>query len=376
VERPKNEELERGSVKYLVHAKLEVNGVVEPSDVVGAIFGQTEGLLGEELELRELLRTGKVGRIKVNITSSQGKTSGTILLPSGLDKMETCLLAGALETVDRIGPCEAKITVERVEDVRASKREFVIKRARELMREVETPETLEIFRNLRESIHQAEITEYAGLPAGPKVESSDSIIVVEGRADVLNLLKAGIENVIAIGGAGIPPAVVELTKRKITTAFLDNDRGGDLILKELLQVAEVEYVARPPPGKSVEELTVKEIYRALRNRVPVAALGREEEVEKNLRKLSEIAAELRGSLKARLLNRSLEVLKEIPVREVKEELPKMEGVWALVVDGVATQELTELAAQRGVEYLICVRKDLARVPPNIRVLTPEEIFRH
>jgi len=203
VERSKNEELERGTIKYLVQARLEVNGVVEPSDVVGAIFGQTEGLLGEELEMRELLRTGKIGRIKVNLSSSQGKTIGTVLLPSGLDKMETCLLAAALETVDRIGPCEAKITVEKIEDVRASKREIVLKRAKELMREVESPETQELFRSLRESLHQAKIVEYAGLPAGPKVATSDSIIIVEGRADVLNLLRAGIENVIATEGASV-----------------------------------------------------------------------------------------------------------------------------------------------------------------------------
>lgn len=375
MERPKNEELERGAIKYLVHAKLEVNGVVEPSDVVGAIFGQTEGLLGEELELRELLRTGKVGRIKVHISSSQGKTSGTVLLPSGLDRMETCLLAAALETIDRIGPCEARITVERIEDVRASKREAMLKRAKELLKEVEAPETQELFRSLRESVHQAEIVEYAGLPAGPKVATSDSLVVVEGRADVLNLLRAGIENVIATGGASIPPAVVDLTKRKITTAFVDSDRGGDLILKELLQVAEIDYVARPPPGKSVEELTAKEIYKALRNRVPASVLGREE-AEETLRRLSEMAAELRGSLKARLLKPSLEVIKEVQVREVKEELQRTDGVWAIVLDGVATDELTELAAQKGVEYLICVKKDLSKTPAGIKVLLPEEIFKH
>jgi DNA primase len=375
VERSRNDELERGTVKYLVHAKLEVNGVVEPSDVVGAIFGQTEGLLGEELEMRELLRTGKIGRIKVNLSSSQGKTTGTILLPSGLDKMETCLLAAALETVDRIGPCEARITVERIEDVRASKREVVIKRAKELLREVESPETQELFRSLRESVHQAKIVEYAGLPAGPKVATSDSIIIVEGRADVLNLLRAGIENVIATEGASVPPAIVDLTKRKTTTVFVDSDRGGDLILKELLQVAEVDYIARPPPGKSVEELTAKEIYRALRNRVPASMFVREE-IEEILKKLCEISTELRGSLKARLLKPSLEVIKEVQVREIKEELPKTEGVWAVVLDGVATDELVECASQGGVEYLICVKKDLSRPPPsNIKVLTPDELFK-
>lgn len=375
MERLRDEELERGAIKYLIHAKLEVNGVVEPSDVVGAIFGQTENLLGEELELRELLRTGKIGRIKVNLNSSHGKTTGTVLLPSGVDKLETCMIAAALETIDRIGPCEARITVEKIEDIRASKREAIIKRARELVNLIESPETQELMRELKESLHQAEICEYAGLPAGPAVKTSDSIILVEGRADVLNLLRAGIQNAIAIGGAGIPPAVIELTKRKITTAFIDNDRGGDLVLREILQVADIDYVARPPPGKSVEELTVKEIYKALRNRVPVSALIKGNAVSETFKRFSEIATELRGTLKARLLNSSFEVLKEVAVREVKEEVQKTPGIWAIVMDGVATEELVTLAAQHGVEYIVCMKKECQRLPTGVKVLTVEELFK-
>ncbi len=374
--RIKNEELERG-IKYLIQASLEVNGVVEPPDVIGAIFGQTEGLLGEELELRELLRTGKVGRIKVNITSEQGKTRGTILLPSSLDKMETCLLAAALESIDRVGPCEAKITVEKIEDVREKKREQIVRRAKELVRIIESPETQEIIRGLRETVQQAEIREYAGLPAGPAVESSDSLIVVEGRADVLNLLRAGIKNVIAIGGAGqIPKPIIELMNKKLTTVFVDNDRGGDLILKELMQVADIDYVARPPQGKSVEELTTKEIYKALRNKVPASTYGKTELIDERMRKLSAEAANLRGTLRAKFFSKSLEQIKEVPVREIKQQLSSTEGVWAIVMDGVATEELVKMAVTRGVELIVCVRKDIPKAPPGVRVLTQEELFKH
>ena len=35
------------SSKYLIRASIRANGVVNKSDVVGAVFGQTEGLLGD-----------------------------------------------------------------------------------------------------------------------------------------------------------------------------------------------------------------------------------------------------------------------------------------------------------------------------------------
>ncbi|HNL87406.1 MAG TPA: DNA primase, partial [Methanoregulaceae archaeon] len=62
------------TTKYLIHLHLEAEGVVEKPDVVGAIFGQTEGLLGEDLDLRDLQRTGRVGRIDVQISSKKGET--------------------------------------------------------------------------------------------------------------------------------------------------------------------------------------------------------------------------------------------------------------------------------------------------------------
>ncbi|MEM4188329.1 MAG: hypothetical protein QXN56_04120, partial [Candidatus Hadarchaeum sp.] len=122
-----------GTTKYLIHAKIEASGVVERPDVVGAIFGQTEGLLGSDLDLRELLKSGRIGRIKVEINSSQGKSTGTITIPSSLDRVETAIIAASLETIDRVGPCEATIKVERIEDVRDIKRKFVVERAKELL---------------------------------------------------------------------------------------------------------------------------------------------------------------------------------------------------------------------------------------------------
>lgn len=112
------------SIKYTVHAKFSAHGSVEKPDVIGALFGQTEGLLGNDLEMRELQKEGKIGRIEVELKSEDGKTTGEIKIPSALDKAETALIGAAIETIDKIGPTEATIEVESIEDVRGGKALF------------------------------------------------------------------------------------------------------------------------------------------------------------------------------------------------------------------------------------------------------------
>ncbi|MEF8773355.1 MAG: DNA primase DnaG [Halobacteriales archaeon] len=258
------------SDKYLIHATVEADGVVERSDVVGAVFGQTEGLLGDELDLRELKESSKVGRINVDVESEDGRSYGELTVASNLDKVETAVLAAGLETIERVGPCHADLTVTGIEDVRAAKRRAVVDRAKDLLAtgfDESVPSTQELLEEVRRSVRVADITEYDGLPAGPNVATSDAIIVVEGRADVIQLLEYGIKNAIAVEGTDVPDGVAELTEERTVTAFLDGDRGGDLILAELAQVGEVDYVAIAPPGESVEELDRQAVMAALRDKV-------------------------------------------------------------------------------------------------------------
>ena len=261
--------------KYMVKAKITADGVVEKPDVVGAIFGQTEGLLGDELDLRDLQKGGKIGRIEVEIDSKKGRTEGYVLIPSGLDQVETSILAASLETIDRIGPCKAKLEVESVEDVRVQRRQKVVERAQSLYKKMTQGSknvSESIVQSVREEVEKGEILTFGEdkLPAGPAIKDSDSIIVVEGRSDVLNLLKYGIKNTIAVQGTNIPKTVQDLSRERTVTVFLDGDRGGDLILKEMLQVADVDFVARAPPGTEVEELTYKQIFKALKYKTPLA----------------------------------------------------------------------------------------------------------
>lgn len=260
------------SAKYIINAQITIEGTVDRPDVIGAIFGQTEGLLGADLELRELQRSGRIGRIEVNTDTKLGKTKGAIIVPSSLDKAETAIVAASLEIIQRIGPCNAQIKVENIEDVRVSKRTFVVDRAKELLKnlmEHVLPDSREIADEVAQSVRVMEVIEYGTdrLPAGPGIQESDEIIIVEGRADVLNLLKHGFKNAIAVNGTSIPPTIIELVKEKVATIFVDGDRGGNLILKELLAVADIDFVTRAPDGKEVEEITNKEIHKALRSRI-------------------------------------------------------------------------------------------------------------
>lgn len=274
------------SIKYTIFAKFTASGPVEKPDTIGAIFGQTEGLLGEELELRELQKNGKIGRIEVEITNKDSKAEGKIEIPTSLDKTETTIIAAAIETIDRIGPCTAKVEIEKIEDVRGGKRDYVLARAKALLGKMaeESPDARELHLAVSSSARAAQIQEYGAekLAAGPDMDNNE-IIVVEGRADVVTLLKYGIKNVIAMNGASLPKTISELSKERQLTIFVDGDRGGDLILKDAFANSRIEFVARAPDGKEVEELTGKEIQTALRakmtveefqNRKPVRALGR------------------------------------------------------------------------------------------------------
>ncbi|MFW9943532.1 MAG: DNA primase DnaG, partial [Candidatus Sifarchaeia archaeon] len=247
-------DFDSSTAKYVIRAKIEIDGVVDKPDVVGAVFGQTEGLLGEDLDLRELQRTGRIGRIQIAITSKGGTSKGEIVIPVSLNKTATAILAASIETVDRVGPCTAKVILEKVEDIRGAKRRKVVSRAISILKGWEeeiAPGAGEITTAVTKA-RKGPIAKYGPdkLPAGPELTSSDEIIIVEGRADVLNLMKCGINNTIAVEGTHVPKTITDLTRKskKKVIAFLDGDRGGDLILRELMQVARVDYIARAPEG--------------------------------------------------------------------------------------------------------------------------------
>jgi len=358
-----------------------VEGVVEKPDVIGALFGQTEGLFGPELDLRELQKSGRIGRIEISLESKQDKTTGKINIPTSLDRVSTAIIAASIESINRVGPCKASVILNKIEDIRDARRRIIINRAKDVLRKwtVETmPGTDEIFREVSEMLRLARVEKYGpeGLTAGPEINSAKEIIVVEGRADVINLLRAGIQNTIAVEGAKIPQSIIKLCKERETTAFLDGDRGGDLILKELQQVTTVKYVARAPRGKEVEDLTFNEIEKALKNKVPIEKVKVKKERRKKLvpKQIVDTAKELSGTLEAVLLDKEMNKVDQMPVREIAEKLQQTKDIDTVVFDGVITQRLVDIAEERNINYLVAARISKAmKQPLKVKLITFEEI---
>jgi DNA primase len=387
--------------KYVVKAAFEVDGVVEKSDVIGAIFGQTEGLFGPDLDLHALQKTGRIGRIEIKMESKQDETRGSILIPSSLDKPITALTAAAVESVDRIGPCSARVTLTTIEDIRVTKRESIISRAQDILQKwiiESTPTIAQLTSKVSEALKVSEIVSYGSdkLSAGPDVASSKAIIIVEGRADVGVLLKTGLKNVIACEGTNIPETLIKLSKTKEVTAFLDGDRGGDLILKGLMQVAKVDYVARAPKGVEVETLSPKQILKALNEKIsvnlkdskekPLAKKARSRKPrraptrrrKKQLMTMPEpivsAASKLKGTLEAVLLNEKYQVITQIPVSDLCTDLQETEAVHTIVFDGVITQRLVDISGDRGVKRILGDRiSGVIKRPVDIQLLTVSEI---
>ncbi|MBW9220161.1 DNA primase [Methanothermococcus sp. SCGC AD-155-N22] len=415
-----------GTTKYIIYAELVADGYVEKNDIIGAIFGQTEGLLGGDLDLRDLQKSGRIGRIDVEVTNnSNGKSYAKITLPSSLDRIETAIIAATLETIDRVGPCSAKVEVKDIRDIRLEKRKYITNRAKELLETLMDSMTdiHDISEEIREHIRTREIVEYGEekLPAGPNIDSSDSIIVVEGRADVLNLLRCGIKNVIAVGGISIPKTIVELSKKKITTIFIDGDRGGELILKESLQRCDIDYIARAPKGKEVEELSKKEVLKYLRLRVPVeqylqqvnrcndlsrsvVETSKEEEItstdfnskeefpkedsnnketltyevlksenyELKLEYIRSSIDNIKGTNKIKLISPNFE--KVLSMEELSEDL--LTDVYFIITDTPITQQLIDRFFNNVNSNLVIIGREthITKKPPNLKILKYEDVM--
>jgi DNA primase len=390
-----------GIVKYHVKLKFEVDGLVEKADIIGAIFGQTEGLLGPEMNLNELQKVSKVGRIEVNVDTKSNMAKGDALIPMSTDISTAALIAAAIESIDKVGPFQARFGLVGIDDIRAIKKKLIVDRAKKIVQEWATKtisEGEEMLKDVYDASKPGKLTAFgkAQLACGTGVFDSDWIILVEGRADVINLLRAGFDNAIAIEGAKIDETVTKLTEGKKVIAFLDGDRAGDLILKELQGLVKVDKILRAPPGREVEECTPLEIAEILKEIVPFVSPNvhhaqplqtsqlenkqgyrrdRPEQVAEEQQPASTVAApnsindnvqdnedilsavkevypQINETLEAVLLDSSMKTLLKIPVSEVVKNINSAEGAKMLVLDGIVTQRLVDAADKAGIEYII------------------------
>jgi DNA primase len=369
------------SIKYMIHGNLVAEGSLEKPDVIGALFGQTEGLLGSELDMRELQKEGKIGRIEVELEKQNKRTLGTIKIPTALDQSETTLIAAAIETIERVGPSDAQIEIEKIEDVRGSKRDYIIERAKKLMKELQGgSDSREISNEIKDSTKISGVREYGKgkLAFGGDLDNKE-LIVVEGRADVVNMVRAGIHNVIGMNGSRLPDEIKELSKEKDIILFIDGDRGGKLIAQNVMENAEVKYIAVAPDGKEVEELTSKEILMNLRKKVPASEFFRErngrrdyrnssysrreseapKEIEKieigeeEKEKLKKISKENQDSGEAVLLSSKFEEIKRISSKSLSSSLKRIrEHIAVVVIDGVVTSSIIGACEDKGVQAIV------------------------
>jgi len=430
------------AAKYEVRARITAEGVIDKPDVVGAVFGQTEGLLGDELDLRDLQKSGRIGRIEVEIDSRKGKSEGEIVIPSSLDQVETAILAAGLETVDRIGPCRAKIEVVSVDDIRITKRQKVVERAKAILARVQEDSKgvgVDLTEAVRKAVQVEEITTYGPehLPAGPNIDQADALIVVEGRSDVLNLLRCGIKNVIAVEGTSVPQTVKDLSRGKTVTAFTDGDRAGELILREMLQTMDLDFVARAPRGSEVEELTQKQLLKCLRNKIPINQYlemsgfestgatrepreergengagrpdrrdergpgGRRDERDRErpmaprampppppppppppaaplspeLQHYFDLLASVENASKTLVLGEGDSVVAEVPVKEMIETLAALSvPAKVIVFDGIVSQRLLDVAQEKGIGIVVATRLGpIGKIPDQVRVYTKADL---
>ena len=408
-----------GIVKYHVKLKFEVDGLVEKADIIGAIFGQTEGLLGPEMNLNELQKVSKVGRIEVNVDTKSNMAKGDAVIPMSTDISTAALIAAAIESIDKVGPFQAKFGLSGIDDIRAIKKKVIVDRAKKIVQEWATKtisEGEEMLKDVYDASKPGKLTAFgkAQLACGTGVFDSDWIILVEGRADVINLLRAGFDNAIAIEGAKIDETIIKLTDGKKVIAFLDGDRAGDLILKELHGVVNIDKVLRAPTGREVEECTPLEIAEILKEGMLFAGangqegrviipqqqqperrqntkrdrqeqgMGEEREIQVNsggssvtvsednadiLSAVKEVYPQINETLEAVVLDGSMKILLKVPVSDVVKKLDRTEGAKLLVLDGIVTQRLVDAADKVGIEYIVGHRTADLKKSTDVRVRT-------
>ena len=382
--------------KYVIHATIRTDGTVARKDVIGAIFGQTEGLLGDQLQLRKLQRTGRIGHVDVVLHQNKGKVQGEILVTSSLDQVSTAVIGAALETIERIGPCKSSIKVKQIENIRSAKRDHVIDRAKELLLSLVnsgTDESKNILEEVRSVLTLDTEIEISGMTAGPNVNNSEAIIIVEGRNDVRNLLKYGIKNAIATMGSGINSELVTLaSSKKVVTAFLDGDRGGKLLLMELSGKLgkSLTHVSVAPQSREVEHLEGKVITKCLNQKEMASkAVARVQiEIQKDDDKTVGTGTELLEAPDhvkewAKLLeglprNNAIIVLEDgsntdaIGASKIGKALEETKGAQGLVFAGRVTDKIFDYASGAGIENVLGNSRGSVSRKQDVQAFSPED----
>ncbi|MBT4060067.1 MAG: toprim domain-containing protein [Euryarchaeota archaeon] len=377
---------ESANAKYMIRVSVKLDGQARRKDIIGAIFGQTEGLMPDALDLRKLQRSGRIGHIDVELDSNKGKVSGVIEIPSSLENVESAIIGAALETIERIGPAASKLKVIEISNIQSSKRTSMVDRAKDILLDIVRQRDTEagnLIDEVRSVLTTSEVTTYkdTNMTCGPNVEDSDALIIVEGRNDVLNLASCGIKNVIAVMGAGVDPSLAELAaKKSMVKAFLDGDRGGRMIALELSGVlgASLTHIAFAPESREVEHLEKKVIGKHL---------GKAEEAKRVIARIEKTEGEVNGATNTvevpdevkewagnmpKKANQAIIIQEDgsasdaASIKDIIAAAGETEGVQAIVIKSKGTSSLMEMIAESGIETVIVPTMD-SDAPEGITV---------
>ncbi|HIH82993.1 MAG TPA: toprim domain-containing protein [Candidatus Thalassarchaeaceae archaeon] len=361
----------------MIRVSVKLDGQARRKDIIGAIFGQTEGLMPDALDLRKLQRSGRIGHIDVNLDDNRGKVSGVIEIPSSLENVESAIIGAALETIERIGPAASKLKVLEITNIRSSKRNLMVDRAKDLLLDIvrqRDTDATGLIDEVRSVLTTSEVTTYkdTGMTCGPNVEDSDALIIVEGRNDVMNLASCGIKNVIAVMGAGVDESLTTLVESKsMVKAFLDGDRGGRMIALELSGVLgkKLTHIAFAPEGREVEHLEKKLIGKHLGQAEPASkAISKIQASEGDITnsddvevsdEIKEWAENMPGKA-----NQAVFILEDgsatepIPAKDIVTKAGEIEGVQAVIIKSKGTEKLMDRVSESGIEIVIVPKAEV------------------
>ena len=76
------------------------------------------------MNLQELQKTWKIGRIEINLTSRDDKTDGNVVIPLSTDMSTAALIAAAVESVEKVGPCLAHFKLNKIDEFPVNSDEY------------------------------------------------------------------------------------------------------------------------------------------------------------------------------------------------------------------------------------------------------------
>ena len=170
----------------------------------------------------------------------------------------------------------------------------------------------------------------------------------------------------------------------------------------MIQVAEIDYAIKAPDGKEVEELTKKEIHKALRGKVAIEQMKLDIERRNPERKqfsprptmqrprmplqrnssykrpqisleqkanFKKMLEDLIGTRGAYLLNQDLVILGKVPITELAATIKNLNSVFAVVFDGEINLEIIQTAERANVKYLVGMSTEIDPNNSKVDILT-------